>query len=269
MQLAPHAHNKASQPVYSQTGELLNINLTDDQQYRVPVTLSEISHSVVQATLKYEDQYFNIHPGINPLSLVRGLFSQILNHGPLVGGSTITMQLARLRFGFRTRNIWGKFQQILIALFLEAKFSKDEILNAYLNAAPYGANIQGIEAASLIYFHKRARFLSQAESIALSVIPQSPNRRWREGGEIGFFRAQQIVGKKFQLTTHVPLRLQYSPKRVPNEAQHISDRIRKNNPDGNINSTLDTRIQRISENVLVAVAVKHLTHVRRSSGKFN
>src|SRR5205807_3486606 len=93
------------------------------------------------------------------------------------GASTITMQLARLRFHLQTRTPTGKLIQIVRALELERHYSKSEILEAYLNLAPYGRNIEGIGAASEIYFGKNAAHLTRPESISLSVIPQSPTRR--------------------------------------------------------------------------------------------
>ena len=116
-------------------------------------------------------------PAINPVALGRSLFDLVRFHRICSGGSTITMQLARLRFHLQTRTVSGKLNQILCALELERHYSKDEILEAYLNLAPYGRNIEGIGAASQIYFGKPAARLTGPESVALSVIPQSPARR--------------------------------------------------------------------------------------------
>src|SRR5205085_6610114 len=95
----------------------------------------------------------------------------------IAGGSTITMQLARLQFHLHTRTIAGKLTQMFRALQLERHYSKDQILEAYLNLAPYGRNIEGAGAASEIYFGKTALGLTTPEAVALSVIPQSPGRR--------------------------------------------------------------------------------------------
>src|SRR5205814_10261042 len=92
------------------------------------------------------------------------------------GASTITMQVARLRYHLPTRTFTGKFVQIVRALELERYYSKSQILEAYLNLAPYGRNIEGVGAASQIYFSKTAARVSFAETVALSVIPQSPTR---------------------------------------------------------------------------------------------
>src|SRR5207302_10778204 len=124
----------------------------------------------------YEDKYFARHPGVNPIALLRSGIG-LLRGETRTGASTITMQLARLRFHLQTRTPTGKLVQIVRALELERHYSKSEILEAYLNLAPYGRNIEGIGAASLIYFGKTAARLSGPESISLSVIPQSPTRR--------------------------------------------------------------------------------------------
>ena len=116
-------------------------------------------------------------PGINPVALVRSAFELARFRRVTAGGSTITMQLARLRFHLQTRTVSGKLTQIVRALELERHYSKNEILEAYFNLAPYGRNIEGAGAASQIYFGKRANGLTGPEAIALSVIPQSPTRR--------------------------------------------------------------------------------------------
>jgi membrane carboxypeptidase/penicillin-binding protein PbpC len=139
--------------------------------------LEEISPDLIDATLRYEDKHYARHPGVNPIALARGAMELLRFHRATTGGSTITMQLARLRFHLHTRTISGKLEQIMRALELERHYSKNQILEAYLNLAPYGRNIEGIAAASEIYFDKPASKLSRPEAIALTVIPQSPSRR--------------------------------------------------------------------------------------------
>src|SRR6266478_7078959 len=166
-----------SQCVRARNGKLLRVTLSADQKFRIWTPLEEISPDLIGATLRYEDKYYAHHPGVNPIALARGAADLLRLHRATTGGSTITMQLARLRFHLRTRTISGKLEQIVRALELERHYSKDEILEAYLNLAPYGRNIEGIGAASLIYFDKPAARLSGPESVALSIIPQSPSRR--------------------------------------------------------------------------------------------
>src|SRR5437588_2508934 len=165
-----------SQCVRDRDGKLLRVTLTSDQKFRVWTSLHDISPELIDATLRYEDKYFARHPGVNPIALLRSGFGA-LRGGARTGASTITMQLARLRFQLQTRTPTGKFIQIVRALELERHYSKSEILEAYLNLAPYGRNIEGVGAASQIYFGKTAAWLTVPESISLSVIPQSPTRR--------------------------------------------------------------------------------------------
>ena len=166
-----------SQCVRDRNGKWLRVTLSTDQKFRIWTPLEEISPDLIDATLRYEDKYYAHHPGVNPIALARGAAELLRLHRATTGGSTITMQLARLRFHLHTRTISGKLEQIMRALELERHYSKNQILEAYLNLAPYGRNIEGIGAASEIYFDKPASKLSRPEAIALSVIPQSPSRR--------------------------------------------------------------------------------------------
>jgi penicillin-binding protein 1C len=166
-----------SQCVRDRSGKLLRVTLTSDQKYRIWTPLKEMSPRLVDATLRYEDKYYARHPGVNPIALGRSVVDLIRFRRLRTGASTITMQLARLRYHLSTRTLSGKLAQIVRALELERHYSKAEILEAYLNLAPYGRNIEGAGAASEIYFGKTPGRLTTPESISLSVIPQSPTRR--------------------------------------------------------------------------------------------
>jgi len=178
--ILPHAPLSARVPlsraVYARGGELLRVTLADDEQIRLWTPLSSISPFSVQAALLYEDRWFRFHPGVNPLSLGRAVRS-ILSGGRRLGGSTITMQLARRLYDIDSRRATGKVKQILAALWLEARFGKDEILEAYLNLVPFGGNVEGIGAASLVLFGKTPDRLSLPEALSLTLLPQNPNQR--------------------------------------------------------------------------------------------
>lgn len=169
-----HGYSRA---FFDKHGQLLRLTLADDQRYRVHVGLDQIAPEMKSATLLYEDQDFYQHPGVDPLALLRAFWSSYILRERLVGASTITMQVARLRWNLHTRNLQGKFIQILRALQLTRHYSKDEIFEAYLNLASFGRNIEGVEAASLIYFNKPARELNLPEALSLCVIPQNPVKR--------------------------------------------------------------------------------------------
>ena len=165
-----------SQCVRDRNGKVLRVTLTADQKYRVWTSLANISPALIGATLQFEDKYYRYHPGVNPVALMRAAIG-LRPGGAHSGASTITMQVARLRYHLPTRTFRGKFVQIVRALELERHYSKSQILEAYLNLAPYGRNIEGVGAASQIYFGKTAAHLTRPESISLCVIPQSPTRR--------------------------------------------------------------------------------------------
>ncbi|HEY5802322.1 MAG TPA: penicillin-binding protein 1C [Lysobacter sp.] len=147
--------------------------------WRYPVTLEQVSPLYLQALLNYEDRWFWKHPGINPVAMLRA-GGQWLRSGRVVsGGSTLTMQVARildpaLRTG--TRTPWAKVRQLFRALQLEVHLSKREILTLYLQRAPFGGTIEGVEAASWAYLGKPASRLSHAEAALLAVLPQAPSR---------------------------------------------------------------------------------------------
>ena len=166
-----------SKRVRDRNGNVLRVTLTADQKYRIWTPLKEISPALIDATVRFEDKYYGKHPGVNPVSLLRAAWNFAAAGRTRAGASTITMQLARLRYHLRTRTVAGKLRQILYALELERHYSKAQILEAYLNLAPYGRNIEGVGAASEIYFSKTAARISGPEAVALSVIPQSPARR--------------------------------------------------------------------------------------------
>ena len=168
-----------SRAFYSSDGALLRLTLSGDEQYRVWVPLARIDPRLTEAVQLYEDRWFRWHPGVNPASLARGAWTTW--HGDARrGGSTLTMQLARRLYRIDSRTLTGKAKQVAAAMWLEARYSKNEIIEAYLNLAPYGSNIEGVEAASLVYFGKRANDLLLSEALALAVIPQNPNRRGTE-----------------------------------------------------------------------------------------
>jgi len=162
---------------YDRGGRLLRLTLSEDDKYRLFVPLSKISASIKNATILYEDKYFYYHPGVNPVALARAAARYLSQSDFGPGASTITMQVARLRYNLDTKTVGGKIRQIFAAVYLDMFHTKGEILEAYLNLAPYGGNTEGIGAASLIYFGKSANSLSQIESITLATVPQNPAKR--------------------------------------------------------------------------------------------
>ena len=169
-----------STAVWSADEELLRVTLASDDQYRLWTPLSQMSPVLVEAFLLKEDRWFYWHPGVNPAALLRaGL--RTYRGVRRQGGSTLSMQLARMLYGLKTRTAAGKFRQIAAALWLESRYSKRELLEAYLNVAPFGGNVQGVGAASRIFFGKPTSRVNLGEAVTLAVIPQSPAARTGRG----------------------------------------------------------------------------------------
>jgi penicillin-binding protein 1C len=159
--------------VKSRDSSALYAFLGKDQQWRMFIPLEDITPELSQALIFKEDKYFYYHPGINVAAVSRALFNNLLQHRRTSGASTLTMQVARMLEPKR-RSYWNKLIECFRALQLEWHYSKKEILQLYLNLAPYGSNIQGVKAASLLYFQKYPDQLSLAEITTLSIIPNRP-----------------------------------------------------------------------------------------------
>ncbi|ATE72325.1 penicillin-binding protein 1C [Lysobacter capsici] len=269
----PHPSLSESIPlstvVRDREGRLLRLTLASDQRYRLWVPLKDISPQLVEAVMLQEDAWFRWHPGFNPISLVRGAWSTYGSGEARIGGSTLTMQLARLRWRLQTRDVSGKLVQIARALQLELFYSKDEILEAYLNFAPYGGNIEGVGAASLIYYRKPPDRVTLPESLALAVLPQAPSRRGKLAArdDDAFYIGTGLEAARARLYArwrerhpedlaedallNLPLRL-HSARELPFRAPHLVDRVlaeRAWHPQAGpeLKTTLDARLQRLLE----------------------
>lgn len=161
--------------VTAENGAPLRAFPDPDGVWRYPVVPEQVSPRYLEALINYEDQMFYHHPGVNPWSLLRAAYLYAKEGRPVSGGSTLTMQTARI-IDMHKRTIPGKMKQIFRALQLEWHFSKEEILTIYLNYAPFGGPVEGVQAASYAYLGKSARELSHAEAALLAVLPQAPSR---------------------------------------------------------------------------------------------
>lgn len=231
-----------------------------DGVWRYPVRDSEVSPLYLQALLNYEDRWFWKHPGINPVAMLRAA-GQWLRSGRVVsGGSTLTMQVARILDaapGQNRRSLWSKSRQMLRAVQLEVHLSKREILGLYLNRAPFGGTVEGVEAASWAYLGKPSSRLSHAEAALLTVLPQSPSRLrpdreperarkardkvlqrmaalkvWSQD-EVADARVEPVVARSLQPPRYAPL---------------LAQRLRVENPKAlRVASTIDLELQRTLE----------------------
>lgn len=164
--------------VLDRQGQLLRPFTTRDGRWRLPVSVGEVDRTFIDMLLAYEDRRFHEHAGIDWSAMLRAAGQFVAAGGRVVsGGSTLTMQVARLIEERPTRNVWGKLRQMLLASTLEQALTKDEILTLYLTLAPYGGNVEGVRAASLAWFGKEPARLTTAEAALLVALPQSPEAR--------------------------------------------------------------------------------------------
>lgn len=252
-----------SRTLEDRNGHLLHLTLTADGKYRRYMSLTEISPDLIAATLELEDRHFYQHLGVNPMSLLRATWGAITGSAR-GGGSTITMQLARLRHGLHTRSALGKMVQIFRAMQMERHHSKAEILEAYLNESPYGGNVEGIGAASLLWCGKHARELTLREAVALAVLPQSPTRRRPRaiGENASLSMAQHRLWERLRHIRGLPadpLDESFTLRQllpVPREAPHLARRLFGVNPPDRsssgvpIQTTLEREKQRRMESAL-------------------
>ena len=261
-----------STPVLDRDEELLRLSLARDEVYRVRTPLKDIAPELVEATLLYEDRYFYQHAGVNPLALLRAFQTTYLSGGRRMGASTITMQLARLRYGLDTTTVWGKLQQIERAFALERHYSKEEILEAYLNLAPYGGNIEGVGAASLIYFQTKAANLTLTESLSLVGVPQNPARRnplSTKKDSTEQLAASRERLSRIWLEVHpedagnaffhsLPLRV-FGPSDLPFRAPHVTAEALQGAAESGeaVRTTLDPRMQTLLEIQVKGFAQRH------------
>jgi len=169
---------QVSATVVDRHGKLLRAYAMADGRWRLPVDAkANVDPGYLKLLFAYEDKRFYSHHGIDPLALSRAAL-QLGSRGRIVsGGSTITMQLARLMEPRRERSVHAKLRQMVRAVEIERQLTKDQILNLYLALAPYGGNLEGIRAASIAYFGKEPKRLSLAEAALLVALPQSPENR--------------------------------------------------------------------------------------------
>lgn len=191
-----------SQQFYDRDKKLLRLTLSGDEKYRFFTDYAEINPKLIEAFLEKEDQFYFYHLGVNPIALSRAFYKTFVAQGKKQGASTITMQVVRLLYPETTKSVSGKLLQIIQALKLEALYSKEEILLAYLNWTPYGSNLEGVGAACFFYFKNSCEKLTAEQIHFLVQIPQNPQK----------FTAQANETKK-QLAFRAPHFIEYLKQR--------------------------------------------------------
>jgi penicillin-binding protein 1C len=242
-----------SRTVLDRDGEVIFLTTTRDGILRLPATLDQIAPEMLEATLEMEDRRFFSHPGVDSRSIARAAWGMISGKR-LGGGSTITMQLSRLRWKLETRSVGGKCEQMFRAIQLERHYTKDEIAAAYFTIAPYGGNVEGVRAASFRWCGKPACELTLREAASLSAIPQSPTRRRpREEGNAALAAAQarlmaRLRAHRGEAPNELDAEFHLTPTAIPREAPHFARRRLAEEPDLQVvPSTLDLKQQRLIE----------------------
>ncbi len=258
-----------SRTYLDKNNELLQVFLTKDEKYRIYKPVYQYPDEFLELLLLQEDKYFYTHKGINVGSIFRAFWETYVKKSRRIGASTITMQVAKLKYKLYTKNISGKINQILKALYLEMCYSKEEILNAYLNLAPCGGNIEGFESASRYYFSKTINQLNLSENTMLCVLPQNPIKRAptesRTPSEL--IQARKVLFSKWVLNHpedsdyEVFMDMQMSVEcRFPDEARHFTEMLNGRMQESNsekkskiikpVRTTIDVNLQRKCEDLL-------------------
>lgn len=248
--------------IKAEENELLRVFLNSKEQYCFPLNTNyTIGFKLESAVLTFEDKSFYYHFGFNPVSILRALFLNLKEQRIISGGSTITMQLARM-INNSPRTYLNKFKELLMAVKLECLLKKQEILKLYLAHAPYGGNIRGIEAASLRYFGKNQQELSWAEAALLAVLPNSPgsitpykqrkallekrNRLLKQLFDNNSFTKEAL---KLSLAEKIPDERFNFPFKAPHFTDFIRTEFKKNNSplvETTLNLTYQQNIEKIT-----------------------
>lgn len=238
-------------------GEMLSARIAGDGQWRFPPTDS-IPDKYRKALIAFEDKYFYLHPGVNPLAIGRAAVQNIRSGKIESGGSTITMQLVRMSRQ-RERNLWQKMLEAVIALRIELKWSKDEILSLYASNAPFGGNVVGIDAALWRYWNRTNHDISWAEAATLAVLPNAPSAIHVEKNRPALLEKRNRLLKRllddgtidqstYLLSIEEPL-----PEgvcAVPNHAPHLVDYADSRNPGVRMKTEIDIHLQAELEDML-------------------
>ncbi len=229
----------------------MGARIAGDEQWRFPET-DTVPHKFEQCLIMFEDRWFYYHPGINPASLMRALYSNIKSGKIVSGGSTLTMQLARIVRKNRSRTIWQKMIEIVWATRMELRYSKRKLLSLYASHAPFGGNIVGLEAAAWRYFGRSPSQLSWAEAATLAVLPNAPSLIYPGKSTNALQKKRDRLLKQlmqhdiidetiYQLSILEPVPDRIYP--LPAIAPHLLDRIVTSQSGKRITTSLDYYLQ--------------------------
>ncbi len=236
--------------VVDRDGKLLRPFITRDGYWRLPVTSDDVDPRYLKMLIAYEDKRFYEHGGIDLKALARAAW-QAATHGRVVsGGSTLTMQVARLLEPRPARSITDKLAEMIRAVQIEQRLSKEQILDLYLRLAPFGGNVEGLRAASLAYFGKEPRRLSTAEAALLVALPQAPeSRRPDRRPKVAEAARNRVIQRLMNdgiinADQAEAASIEEAPKgrlAFPMLAAHVAERFAKAAPDGTVAATTISR----------------------------
>ena len=255
--------HEISTEVRDRDGDLLRAYTVEDGRWRLAVSLDQVDPRFLEMLIAYEDKRFYRHAGVDPIAMIRAVGQAIWNGRVISGGSTLTMQVARLLEDSGTGRLRGKLRQIRVALKLEREVSKDRILSIYLRIAPYGGNLEGIRAASLAYMGKEPYRLTPAEAALLVALPQAPESRRPDrrpdAAHIARDRVlmRMVTDRVIDRDTALAAVRDPSPRGrlpFPKVAPHLSDRARSAEPSlVQHGLTIDGAMQRALEDLAARV----------------
>ncbi|HWA92929.1 MAG TPA: penicillin-binding protein 1C [Rhizomicrobium sp.] len=240
-----------SPEVLARDGSLLRAYLTKDGYWRIHTQVRDVSPRYLALLKAYEDRRFDDHPGVDPLAMARAVGQLAANKRVISGGSTLTMQVARL-LEPRPRGIVTKLFQMVRALQLEERCSKDEILSLYLTLAPFGGNLEGVRAASLSYFGKEPAAIDLAQAALLVALPQSPVKQRPDRHAIAALKGRDKVlhrmideGVVTKSDAEVAMQegVPFARQAMPLAAPHLADRLVRRNKGPRIATTVDASVQ--------------------------
>lgn len=247
--------------VLARDGRLLRAFTVADGRWRLGVAPEQVDPRYLAMLVAYEDRRFYQHHGVDLRSAARAAV-QIVLHGHVVsGGSTLTMQVARLLEDGATGSWSGKLRQVRVALALERVLSKDQVLALYLQLAPMGGNLEGVRAGSLAWFGKEPERLTEAQAALLIALPQAPGLRAPDENPDAAAAARDRVLERVTTLGIVPREAAAAAARealptarrpFPSLAPHLADRLRATEPDRQVHlTTLDADLQAALEEVAV------------------
>jgi penicillin-binding protein 1C len=244
---------ETSAVVVDRHGALLSAYTVADGRWRLPVTLDAVDRGYLDQLVAFEDRRFRAHAGVDPLALARAAMQSFAAGRVVSGGSTLTMQVARLLEEGPTGTLQGKLRQMRVALALERRLGKDAILALHLTLAPYGGNLEGLRAASLAWLGKEPRRLTPAEAALLVALPQAPEaRRPDRAPDTARAARDRVLARAAAAGVLAPdeaaaargERVPTLRRRFPALAPHLADRLVAARPGAaEIATTLDAGLQ--------------------------